>query len=418
MNSDSRFEWKGGKTIEFNRLKPLIFRGESMEYFKIWIVNVLLTVVTLGLYYPWAKVRTNRYLYANTTFNGRNFDYHATGKQLFLGYVVAMGLFIAYIILGEVSPEASIILPIILFIAVPWIIWRSLKFGMRMTSFSNVHFSFNDTVKQSYINFFVYPFLLMLALYTVPIMMFVLPLLSEDYGIDFSWILAYAPFLIIISFILASCIYAVMKRKNTSYIINGTGYGQGVFHTQVEAKKFWFIAFKSVFLFIFVNLFVLAIVGTIAYYTMGMGIFQEIEQMINDDKLDQLPMMLASLLPLLSAAYMGMLISMIIVISYIVTRQRTYVLGNTTLDKKIKFASTLKARSLSWVSVTNLLAIIFSLGLAYPWAKIRMTKLMARHTCIDAGTDINAYITQQQQIGSSLGDQIGDAFDVDVGLGF
>jgi len=39
------------------------FRGDGMEYFKIWIVNILLTILTLGIYSAWATVRNNRYFY-------------------------------------------------------------------------------------------------------------------------------------------------------------------------------------------------------------------------------------------------------------------------------------------------------------------------------------------------------------------
>ena len=61
-------------------MKPLHFGGSGFEYFKIWIVNILLIIITLGVYYPWAKVRNQRYFYANTTLEGRNFEYHATEK--------------------------------------------------------------------------------------------------------------------------------------------------------------------------------------------------------------------------------------------------------------------------------------------------------------------------------------------------
>ena len=80
------------------------FEGQGFEYFKIWIVNILLTIVTIGLYYPWAKVRTNRYFYANSMLENKNFEYHATGKQLFIGYLIAMVLLIAYTLLSEFFP--------------------------------------------------------------------------------------------------------------------------------------------------------------------------------------------------------------------------------------------------------------------------------------------------------------------------
>jgi len=52
----------------------LEFTGSAGEHFRIWIVNVVLTVVTLGIYGAWAKVRTRRYFYANTLLDGEPFD--------------------------------------------------------------------------------------------------------------------------------------------------------------------------------------------------------------------------------------------------------------------------------------------------------------------------------------------------------
>lgn len=45
------------------------FRGTAKEYFKIWIVNVLLSIVTFGIYSAWAAVRTRRYFYGNTVLS-------------------------------------------------------------------------------------------------------------------------------------------------------------------------------------------------------------------------------------------------------------------------------------------------------------------------------------------------------------
>lgn len=44
---------------------PFRFTGNGREYFRIWIVNTLLTILTLGIYSAWAKVRKKRYIYGN-----------------------------------------------------------------------------------------------------------------------------------------------------------------------------------------------------------------------------------------------------------------------------------------------------------------------------------------------------------------
>lgn len=58
------------------------FTGNAKEWFGIWIVNLFLSIITLGIYSAWAKVRTKKYFYQNTWVAGHNFNYHATGKQI------------------------------------------------------------------------------------------------------------------------------------------------------------------------------------------------------------------------------------------------------------------------------------------------------------------------------------------------
>src|SRR5215468_7546165 len=54
---------------------PVEFTAVTGEYFRIWIVNLALTLVTLGIYSAWAKVRKRRYLYGHTRIAGEGFEY-------------------------------------------------------------------------------------------------------------------------------------------------------------------------------------------------------------------------------------------------------------------------------------------------------------------------------------------------------
>ena len=44
----------------------LSYTGKGGDFFSIIIVNWLLTLITLGLYYPWAKAKQLNYLYGET----------------------------------------------------------------------------------------------------------------------------------------------------------------------------------------------------------------------------------------------------------------------------------------------------------------------------------------------------------------
>ena len=72
----------------------LRFEGRGGEYFNIWILNLALSVITLGIFSAWAKVRSRRYFYGNMLLNGHGFDYHASPPRI----LIAGSLYLA----GEV----------------------------------------------------------------------------------------------------------------------------------------------------------------------------------------------------------------------------------------------------------------------------------------------------------------------------
>ena len=82
----------------------LEFRGSGREYFGIWIVNLVLSIATLGIYIPWARVRTRRYFYRNTLLDGHSFDYLADPKRLLIGYLIVGVFFILYSISDIIHP--------------------------------------------------------------------------------------------------------------------------------------------------------------------------------------------------------------------------------------------------------------------------------------------------------------------------
>lgn len=71
----------------------LNFHGSGMEYFGIVIVNWFFTVITLGLYYPWAKAKQLQYIYGSTELNEDRFSFHGTGKEMFKGFIKAILIF-------------------------------------------------------------------------------------------------------------------------------------------------------------------------------------------------------------------------------------------------------------------------------------------------------------------------------------
>ncbi len=85
------------------------FTGTGGEYFKIWIVNIFLTIITLGVYSAWAKVRTKRYFYGNTVLDGVPFEYTADPIRILIGRLIAFAFVILFYIIQKFYPPLYIL---------------------------------------------------------------------------------------------------------------------------------------------------------------------------------------------------------------------------------------------------------------------------------------------------------------------
>ena len=110
----------------------LEFKGSGSEFFQIWIVNLILSILTLGIYSAWAKVRTKRYLYGNTSIEGASFEYHADPITILKGRLIAFAALIVYSVITQIYPISNIVFLSVFALIVPWIIWRSTIFNAKM----------------------------------------------------------------------------------------------------------------------------------------------------------------------------------------------------------------------------------------------------------------------------------------------
>jgi len=139
------------------------FSGTGWEYFKIWIVNILLTVVTVGIYSAWAKVRTKQYFYSNTKLSGTPFEYTADPVAILSGRLIVFGFFLIYLAANHTFPMIGAIVPILIFLAIPWIIVRAKMFNARYSNYRNISFSFNKDFKGAAITFILFGLLVVLT---------------------------------------------------------------------------------------------------------------------------------------------------------------------------------------------------------------------------------------------------------------
>lgn len=135
------------------------FHGDHARYVGLRIINNLLTALTLGLYYPWARAAELKYLYGETEYIDTRFVFHGTGREIFRGFIKAIVLFVlvigifmlcvasgnpAIILLGVVFYLASI------FAIVPLAIHGSNRYRLSRTSWRGIHFGYRGKLGELY----------------------------------------------------------------------------------------------------------------------------------------------------------------------------------------------------------------------------------------------------------------------------
>ena len=130
------------------------FTGTGKEYFRIWIVNLCLSLATLGIYSAWAKVRRLKYFDRNTQLNGTAFNFHGDPKIIFRGRIIAVLLLFCYHYLFTFSKTLALSLFAIFLLAVPWMMRSALRFRLRNTSYLGLRFQFRGTLAGAYRTYF------------------------------------------------------------------------------------------------------------------------------------------------------------------------------------------------------------------------------------------------------------------------
>jgi uncharacterized membrane protein YjgN (DUF898 family) len=139
------------------QVRRLSFHGAGGSLFGIHIVNTFLTIITLGIYSFWGRVRVRSYLLSETEFEGDRFAYHGTGRELLNGYLKAMLVFGIPLALLNFVPDlldlgvvvkiaAGVLAYGIILVFVPLAMVGARRYRLSRTSWRGIRFSFRGRV--------------------------------------------------------------------------------------------------------------------------------------------------------------------------------------------------------------------------------------------------------------------------------
>lgn len=346
-----------------SRPADLVFKGEWTEYFKIWIVNVLLTIVTLGIYAAWAKVRRRRYFYANTSVFGHTFEYLADPLKILYGNLIIVGVFGLYALMGAISPLLQVPFLLLFLIGAPWFIVRALTFNARNTAWRGLRFNFTGTYGGAARVFLLWPLLIWLTL---------------------------------------GLIFPVVAKKQKEFIVSRHAFGTNPFSFTGEIGGFYRIYGISLLFFLPLIIVYFAMIGMLVATQVKNG-----GQPVPPD-----PALFGSIGLFIILALPFAIVGTF----YFRSRIFNYVWSNTSLAGNT-FAASMRARDLFLLHLVNSLVTLFTFGLLHPWAAVRTVKYQLDSLQVIPAGNVDTFVAAAQPPVSALGEAASDFFDFDLGFG-
>lgn len=383
---------------------PITFKGQSLEFFGIWIVNIALSIITLGIYSAWAKVRTKRYFYGNLELDGDRFEYLAVPIQILIGRIIAILVLIAWAFLNNTQPIVSAVL-LLAFVAIfPVLAVRNMRFDRRMTAYRSVRFDFVGSYGQAYINLLIKPFCAYLGFAVISVGAVAL------FQLEMPWL---GGILVALALLAGGPLLAAWVFSGiANFIVKNTRYGLLAFDAQLSAKRYFFISLKTGLFTMGLFLFVMVLLSGVAY--LGGFITQFSDVPTSKEGWSDA---LASGAALFIVAFYGVFFLIgYLSNAYYQSQVRNYVFGETRIDNTIQLHSDMRTLPYASVLFSNLLIIIFTLGLGFPWAMVRQARYLASVTALEGELSLDHARDHNKSQDSAIADELSQAFDVDIGI--
>jgi uncharacterized membrane protein YjgN (DUF898 family) len=335
------------------------FRGIAEEYFKIWIVNLALTILTLGIYSAWAKVRKQRYFYSSTVLAGSSFGYHGDPLKILKGRIIAAVLFGLYFFSGRIFTFGTFYAVALVAILTPWLVVKSRTFAMRVTSWRGLRFDF-----------------------------------AADYGGAYRALLGW----LVLGFISLGLLMPRFSRERYRFIVTRSRFGKTAFECNPAIGRFYKTAIAAAGLTLAIGIF-----GGLIVAMIGAGLAAGGEKPASSVWMTYLPLLLyAVILP--------------VVLGYTQSRNHNEVFEHTSIGPH-QLHCKLSASRLIGIFFTNLLGMVFTLGLYTPWAQLRLARYRLECLELEVRGSLDDFVAATNApVPAAMGEELTSFFDLDFGF--
>lgn len=322
------------------------FTAAGRDYFRLWIVNLLLTIVTLGFYLPFAKVRQLRFFHAHTLIDDAPLAFDGDPRKLLRSHVLVGLAVLVYVASSVWAPALAGVAALVGLAAWPWLMCLSLRFRLGQTRWRGLRFGFNGGVAEAYRIFLPLLVPLALLLMTLPFLVS-LPTAEAVFALPVPvWVPA-LPLLSVLAIVLVRP-WVLMRRMRFQH----SHYTLGDEQTRLEG------------------------VGSGDVYGLGMrsagvtlGLI--LGALVLGAGISMVPFMGLITVPLMPVAVAGVFTG---AMAYTISRQQNLLWGHTR-SQHILLSSQLHALPLWGLLLKNTVLIGLTFGLYWPFAAVALARM-------------------------------------------
>ncbi|MFK7957112.1 MAG: YjgN family protein [Lysobacterales bacterium] len=359
---------------------PIAFTGNTAVYFRIWIVNLCLTLITLGVFSAWAKVRKKRYFYASTRIDDTPMQYLAEPLPILKGRIVATVLFgIWWFSSSFYFPALPWVVGIGLIVA-PWIVTSSASFNSRYSAWRNLTLVFHGNYLGAALTLY--------WLGLIPLLMY--SLTADPADLNEADLSLLSPLVLQLVVLLGfGILFPFWLNRLKRFITSHTAYGGHRVRYGATGGQFFNVYFAAGFIVIggaIVSGSLFALKPSLQYSNIGM---------------------IALSLPFY--------LSYVFAFAYVRARVTNLVWNQARLGP-VTFRSSMVGTELFALYFTNALGIIASLGLATPWAVMRTMRYRLEHLEASSEAPMDTFVGDERSSVHAAAAETGDFFDLDLSL--
>lgn len=356
----------------------LVFTGTGAEYFRLWVVNTLLTLATLGVYSAWAKRRKARWFARHTLLAGEPFDFHGDPRRILVGRVLALTLLVCYGHAFEWSKAAGFVMLGVLYGLGPMLFAGAQRFKLGNTSWRGVRFGFQASAPVVYASC-----LPLLVAWTVAS-------IGASMGLN-RYVIGLVALGVSLLFPLA---HGWLKRFQHRH----ARYGERAFSFDLPVRAFYGLYLALVGL--------MFLAGLAAFVVSALAVWGA--QSVGGPKVTGVRL-------LSSLVTMGVV--WVIGWPVYIARLQKLIWNNTRLEGGIEFRYDLPAMKLFGTLAVHGLLTVLTLGLYWPFLAVRLARLRVGGMTVLSDEPVGTMRVRAASTGrrGAAGDGVADAFGLDIG---